>query len=84
MDSKDRFYVWRECDGPLYWVRHAEIEELASVEDKVDFILGGLGCLEVEPVCRSKHPADGPDLKTLREIFPKYRIQSWYRRRAEW
>jgi hypothetical protein len=84
MDSKDRFYVWSECDGPLYWVRHAEIEELASVEDKVDFILGGLGCLEVEPVCRSKHPADGPDLKTLREIFPKYRIQSWYRRRAEW
>jgi hypothetical protein len=47
MDSKDRFYVWSECDGPLYWVRHAEIEELASVEDKVDFILGGLGCLEV-------------------------------------
>jgi hypothetical protein len=72
MDGQDRFYVWSECDGPLYWVRRVEIEELATLQDKVEFILGGLGGLEVELVYRTKHPAEDPELNTLTETFPKY------------
>jgi hypothetical protein len=56
-------------------VRHAEIEALESMEDKVDFILCGLGALEVEPVYRNmRHPADDPELASVRETYPKYRI----------
>jgi hypothetical protein len=38
-DDKDRIYVRNEMDGRLFWVRHKEIEELESVEDKVDFVI---------------------------------------------
>ncbi|KAF2833279.1 hypothetical protein CC86DRAFT_399911 [Ophiobolus disseminans] len=74
MDNKNRFYVWTEWDGRLFWVRHAEIEHLTTVEEKVEFILGTLGYLEVEPVYHTKHPADDPELETIRKAFPKYRI----------
>jgi len=55
-------------------VRHVELETLETWEEKVDFILGGLDCLEVEPVYRDKHPADDPDLEKLRNTFPQHRI----------
>jgi hypothetical protein len=73
-DKKDRFYVWDEWDGRLLWVRHVELEELETLEEKVDFVLDGLGCFEVEPVYRTKHPTDNPDLETLRNTYPKHRI----------
>ena len=73
-DNKDRYYVWNEFDGRLFWVRHAELEEMTGLEDKVDFVLCGLGALEVEPVYRDKHPAEDPELATIRATFPKYRI----------
>jgi len=73
-DKQRRCYVWDEWDGCLLWVRHVELETLETWEEKVDFILGGLDCLEVEPVYRDKHPADDPDLEKLRNTFPQHRI----------
>jgi hypothetical protein len=73
MDEQKRFYVWKEWDGRLLWVRHVEMEELDDLQEKVEFVLYGLGCLEVEPVYRTKHPADDPNLETLRNTFPKRR-----------
>jgi hypothetical protein len=74
MDDKNHLYVWDEWDGRLFWARDKEIDELDTLEDEVLFVVGGLGCLEVEPVCRTHHPADDPDLARIRETFPKYRI----------
>lgn len=72
--SKGRFYVWNEWSGRLFWVRHKEIEELDSLEDKVNFVLCRLGGLEVEPVFHTYHPADDPKLPEMRETLPKHRI----------
>jgi hypothetical protein len=51
-DDKDRFYLWSEFDGYLFWVRDIEIEELKTLDENIEFIIGSLGCLEVEPVYR--------------------------------
>jgi len=73
-DKQSRLYVWDE-DGYLFWVKDEELESLMSVEEKVDFVLCGLGCLEVEPVYRDYHPAeDYANLKEMREKVSRYRI----------
>ncbi|KAF2833280.1 hypothetical protein CC86DRAFT_461683 [Ophiobolus disseminans] len=73
-DEQDHFYVWDE-DSLLFWVKDEEIEKPMSLEDKVDFVLCGLGCLEVEPVYRNHHPTeDSANLKEIREKISSYRI----------
>jgi len=67
-------YVWDE-DGDLLWVKDEEIEGISSMEDKVDFVLCGLGCLEVEPVYRDYHPTeDFENLDDVRKNISKIRI----------
>jgi hypothetical protein len=48
-------YIWDEY-GYLMWVKDEELESITSMKDKVEFVLCGLGCLEVEPVYRDYHP----------------------------
>jgi len=58
VDSKDRFYMYEEWDGFLYWVKSKELEELVTYQEKVNWILCELGDLETEPVFQDRHPAD--------------------------
>jgi hypothetical protein len=71
-DAKKRFYVLDEWDGRLFWVRHKEIEYFSIIEEQVDFVIGGLGGLEVEPVSCTRHPAESSNLETLRRSRPRY------------
>jgi hypothetical protein len=57
-DEQDRFYVYEEWDGFLYWVKAEELGDFNTYEEKVRWILCELGTLETEPVFRGKHPAD--------------------------
>lgn len=73
-DKKGRFYIWDE-DGHLLWVKSKKIEELASNEDKIEFVICSLGCLDVEPVYRDYHPAeDYVNLEEMRAKRSKYRL----------
>jgi hypothetical protein len=67
-------YIWDE-DGYLTWVKDEEFESITSMEDKVEFVLCRLGCLEVEPAHRDHHPAeDINNLKEIRERISRFRI----------
>jgi len=73
-DDERRMYVWDE-DGDLFWVKDEELERISSMEDKVDLVLRGLGCLEVEAVYRDIHPAeDFANLDDIRKKISRCRI----------
>lgn len=55
-------------------MRHADVDEMTSLDDKMEFIISGTGCLEVEPVYDTKHPADGANLDELRKAIPHHII----------
>jgi hypothetical protein len=73
-DLKDRFYIWDEWDGRLFWIKDAELENLANIEEKLEWILCELGGLEVEVIYRDCHPAGQPNLGTIGEEISRYGI----------